>query len=230
MKKILQVSAVLIAAVLMFAGCKNNADEGESLPGTWVSSLEYYQPGTSNNWTFNNNRLAYTCSDPASLNVPQGYSSTYTANVATAPQLYGVRVKIKQDAFTKAEPGIMLFLTTTKDTSGNSVFETYYSLSFYKGSYILYEKEAGKERVCLSRDEGGYANIFNDAINAEGIENEVLFYTDGDKLVLKINGTTITTVSKKLDSGKTSACMIVPDEATGSINANWEFLEFQTGK
>ena len=52
MKKLLQVSAVLLAAVLMFAGCKNNADEGgDDLPGTWVSSLEYYDDWQKNNWT-----------------------------------------------------------------------------------------------------------------------------------------------------------------------------------
>ena len=224
MKKLLQVSAVLLAAVLMFAGCKNNADEGgDDLPGTWVSSLKYYDDWQKNNWTATANKLQYNCSDVSSLG-----GMTYSSGVAEEPQLYGVRVKIKQNSFTDAEPGIILFRTIT----GNE-WDTYYSLTFWKGSYILYEKLSGQDPTCISKTTDGtntYSNTWHDAIKEEGNTNEVLFYTDGDKLVLKVNGSTITTIDKKLDEGYTAACITIPKTATAPINANWEFLEFQTGK
>lgn len=229
MKKLLQVSAVLLAAVLMFAGCKNNADEGgDSLPGTWVSSLEYYDDWQKNNWTATANKLQYNCSDVSALGLKDGYSTTYSAGVADKPQLYGVRVKIKQNTFTEAEPGIVLFRTT----SGNS-WDSYYQLTFWKGSYILYEKLSGQNPTCISQTTDGtntYTNTWHDSIKQEGSTNEVLFYTDGDKLVLKVNGSTVKTIDKKLDSGDTGACISISSRATAPINANWEFLEFQTAK
>lgn len=230
MKKLLQVSAVLLAAVLMFAGCKNNADEGgDDLPGTWVSSLEYYKDWQQNNWTATANKLQYNCSDVSALGIPNGYSTTYAAGVAEEPQLYGVKVKIKQNVFTQAEPGIVLF----KTTAANGSWDTYYQLTFWDGSYILYEKLSGKDRTCLStRTDGSTAvpNKYHDAIKAEGNTNEVLFYTDGDKLVLKVNGSTVTTIDKKLDAGDMGPCIAIPSNATAPINASWEFLEFQTAK
>ena len=234
MKKLLTVAAVLMAAAMFFTGCKNAAnsdDGGEDLPGTWVSTVDYYEANTGNPWSNNKNKVSFSCSNATSLGIEEGYSSTYSCAVSPT-QLYGVRAKVKQNAFTKAEPGLILFLTTTGQGS-NTKFDTYYSLTFYKGSYTLYEKESGKESVCLSTStENGetYENTWHDAIKQEGNSNEVLFYTDGNKLVLKINGTKIATIDKKLDSGKTSACMFVPGGISGAINANWEFLEFQTGK
>lgn len=228
MKKLLQVSAVLIAAVLMFAGCKNNADEGESLPGTWVSSLDYNDDWQKNNWTATANKLQYNCSDVSALGIQDGLSTIYFAGVAKEPQLYGVRVKIKQNTFTEAEPGIVLFRTT----SGNS-WDSYYQLTFWKGSYILYEKLSGQNLTCISQTTDGtdtYTNTWHDSIKKEGSTNEVLFYTDGDKLVLKVNGSTVTTIDKKLDSGDTGACISISSSATAPINSSWEFLEFQTGK
>ena len=239
MKKLLTIATVLLTAALVFTGCSNPAssgdgDDGEKLPGTWVQSVNYYKAETGELWSNNNNKISFGCSDPSTLGIGQKYATTYTCPI-TPTQLYGVRAKIKQNAFTEAEPGIYLFLTTSKDANNNTSFDTYYSLTFYKGSYTIYEKENGKERVCLSsqydaEDDKTYENTWNDAIKAEGNENEVLFYTDGDKLVLKINGTLIKTFDKKLDSGKTCACMFVPGKATDAINANWEFLEFQTAK
>ena len=238
MKKLLSVTAVLIAAALFFAGCNNAANTPEDapeekLPGTWVSSLTYYNPATQGNWTYNKNKVSYKCTNAASLGIEKDYSSTFTCGVS-ATQLYGVRAKIKQDAFTKAEPGLILFLKTSENSNGGSTFDQYYSLTFYKGSYTLYEKEIGKQRVCLSthkyEDGNEYSNTYNDAIKDEGNENEVLFYTDGDKMVLKVNGTLIKTFDKKLDDGKTTACMYIPGGLSGAINANWEFLEFQTAK
>lgn len=234
MKKLLQVSAVLLAAVLMFAGCKNNADEGgDDLPGTWVSSLEYYDALQSNNWTRTANKVQYNCSNISALGLDEGYSTTYAVGLAEEPQLYGVRVKIKQNTFTEAEPGIVLFRTSAKDSAGNNYWDTYYQLVFWDGSYILYEKLTGQTRTCLStRTDGSktVCNTYHDAIKAEGNTNEVLFYTDGDKLVLKINGSTIKTIDKKLDTGDMGACIEIPSNATAPINANWEFLEFQTAK
>ena len=229
MKKLLQVSAVLLAAVLMFAGCKNNADEGgDDLPGTWVSSLKYYDALQSNNWTRTANKVQYNCSDISALGLDEGYSTTYAVGLAEEPQLYGVRVKIKQNTFTEATPGIVLFRTT----SGNG-WDSYYQLTFWDGSYILYEKLDGKDRTCLStRTDGSktVCNTYHDAIKAEGNTNEVLFYTDGDKLVLKINGSTIKTIDKKLDTGDMGACIEIPSYATAPINSSWEFLECQTAK
>lgn len=228
MKKLLQVSAVLLAAVLMFAGCKNNADEGESLPGTWVSSLDYNDDWQKNNWTVSKNKITYNCSNVSSLGIENDHYRTYCAWVANKPQIYGVRAKIKQNTFTKAEPGIMLF-----ETSSNDKFDAYYSLTFYKGSYTLFEKLSGQEPTCLSKstdDEGTYTNTWHDSIKQEGNENEVLFYTDGDKLVLKVNGSTVTTIDKKLDAGNTWVCMDIPSNAASPINASWEILEFQTAK
>ena len=133
MKKLLIVTTALMAAALFFAGCSNpsgssastdpnnqnnsgTTDQTDSLPGTWVKNLENFTTGTSGNWTNNGNKVSFKCSDPASLNIPKGYETTYTRAISQT-QLYGVRARIKQDAFTKAEPGLILFLKTSEDDS-----------------------------------------------------------------------------------------------------------------
>ena len=224
MKKLLSVAVALMTAALFFAGCSNSVSE--TLPGTWVSSVQYYSDGTSGNWTNSRNRISYSCADPSTLGIEANTSNTYFC-YPTPTQIYGVRAKVKQNSFTDTDQGIILFLTSNNDT-GN--WDSYYRLSFWKNSFILFEKLNGSEITCLSQDENGYVNTFSNAINSEGQENEVLFYTDGNNLVIKVNGTELKRIPKRLDSGKAGACIVISDDSTGPINANWEFVEFQTAK
>ena len=231
MKKLLSVTAVLIAAALFFAGCNNAANTPEDapvekLPGTWVSSVPYFDDWSQNNWTASKNQISYNLANPASLNIQQDYSSTYAANI-TQTQLYGVKAILKQESESGADIGLVLFQTS----GSNGNWDTYYELRFWQNSYILYEKLSGEEPTCLSKN-GNIIVTRDNAIKPEGNENEVLFYTDGDDLVIKVNGTEIKRIEKKLDSGKTQASITIYDaeNTPGPINASWKFVEFQTAK
>ena len=231
MKKLLTIATVLLTAALVFTGCSNPAassgDGGEKLPGTWVSSVTYLDDWSQNNWTASKNQISYNFANPASLNIPKKSSTTYAANI-TPTQLYGVKAIIKQESESGADIGLVLFQTS----GSNGNWDTYYELRFWQNSYILYEKLSGEEPTCLSRTEDGYTNTSHNAIKKEGNENEVLFYTDGDYLVIKVNGTEIKRIEKKLDSGKTQASITIYDaeNTPGPINASWKFVEFQTAK
>ena len=218
MKKLLPVTAVLMAAALFFAGCSNSADgPTETLPGTWVSSVEYW-PSNPENWTRNGNTFSYNLTDVSSLGMESGYSYSKVFTIKTSP-IYGVKAKVRQNNFTDSQVGITLF-------AGD---DSYYQLTFWKGSYILYEKLSGGERTCLTMN-NGYINLFNSSIKEEGQTNEVLFYTDGDNLVIKVNGTKLTSIPKKLDSGSAGAMVVLTSNSTSPVNASCEFLEFQTAK
>lgn len=87
MKKLLSVAVVLMTAALFFAGCSNSVSE--TLPGTWVSSVQYYSDGTSGNWTNSRNRISYSCADPSTLGIEANTSNTYFLLPNTNSNLWG---------------------------------------------------------------------------------------------------------------------------------------------
>ncbi len=220
MKKLLSVAVVIMTAALFFAGCSNSADgPTETLPGTWVSSVEYW-PSTPENWTRNGNTFSYNLTDVSSLGMESGYTYPKFCQIKTNP-IYGVKVKIRQNSRTDSEVGIMLFMDDNSSC---------YYLTFVYDSYILYETLPNGERTCLTMN-NGHSNIFNSSvIKKEGQTNEVLFYTDGDNLVIKVNGTLLKSIPKQLDSGFAAPVVGLNSGVTTPINASWEFLEFQTAK
>ncbi|SFI95754.1 hypothetical protein SAMN04487775_1094 [Treponema bryantii] len=228
MKKLLTISAVLLAAALVFTGCSNPAansgDEGEKLPGTWSSSVTYYNDYNQNGWTLKNNTISYKCDDPTTLQIPTNKVQLLSLPISS-DKIYGVNVKLKQAKFTDSEYGI-LFLESG-DSSDNT--NSYYRLTLWQNSYILYEKLSGHAETLLSVN-GEYQNIVNNAIKKEGEENDVLFYTEGEELVLKINGTEIKRIANKLDKGRCHAYVRIPYDATESIAINYNFVNFQTAK
>ena len=219
-KNLLSVTVVLMTAALFFAGCSNSANgPAQSLPGTWVSDVEYYTPGTYNGpcgtWTFDNKNVNYT-----SQTEPD-YTGTSASDslIVSDRQVYGVRAKVTTRS--GAAAGIILPVDTD--------YSSYYTLLIWKDSYMLAERFNGTAKW-LSESNGG-SNTFHRAIRGEGQTNEVLIYTDGNFLIIKINGTQIKRISKKSDSflAGTSA-LLSKEQTTFPVNANWEFLEFQIEK
>lgn len=235
MKKIISLSAVLLTAVLLFSGCSNAAGgdgSGDSLPGKWVSASsladnEYYNDFDNDSWKASKNITSFKCAR-TKLEIQDGYSRQLWLDSFPKP-LYGVHVKIKQKYFTGAECGLLLFYSDEDGNTSTTDDTAYYELSFWKGSYTMREKVKGKEVTQLSGD-NQYKNTWNDAINEEGKENDVLLYSDGDNLVLKVNGTVITTFKRKLNSGTCKSYMYIPSSATGIMDVNWEYVEYQTAK
>lgn len=222
MKKLLSITALLMTAVLFFSSCSNasgGSDSGPSLPGSWTSSINYFDPIQTEKWTRDAGNLTYKWNKSAS---EEGVTSWIPL---TNDQIYGVKVKMKQKVFTEAEIGIYLY----EDGDYKDNTDSYYALYLWKGSYILKEKLSGQTVTYLSGD-GVYSNTWNDAIKEEGNENTVLFYTDGDNLVLKINGTEIKRFKNKLSTGLCNATMSIPKKAAGNIEASWSFVDFQTKK
>ena len=218
MKKLLKLSTLLITAALIFTSCGPKNTEEDGLPGHWTSNPGFYDSWNKDGWTLNNNKVCYTCNDVS--NITENKVATRTLGVIP-DDVEGVHVKIKQQNFTDAECGIRLFVSD--DTA------SYYELLFWKGSYTLIEQLSGQEKNILSKN-GEYSNIWNDAINEEGQENDVLFYSDGKYLVLNVNGVEVKTIERKLESGKCRTLMSIPHGATTPINVNWNFVEFQTAK
>ncbi len=238
MKKLLTLTALLLAASLIFTACANGSSEsddggsgGSKLPGTWVKAsgieeTKFFGDLNKNGWTRIKNKINYTV-DVSTLGIQSGYVSRRWLGFLDQ-DIYGVHVKIKQKAFTDTECGIMLFYSDDDGDANTQEDAAYYELTFWKGSYILKEKvKNNKDATKLSGDAQSQ-NTWNDAIKKEGNENDVLLYTEGDNLVLKVNGTTIKTFKKNLNDGACEACVVIPGNATGTMDVAWNFVEFQT--
>lgn len=229
MKKVLTLTALLLAAAFFFTGCANGSGDsgggggGSALPGHWTTTPSFYASYNEDNWNATDNKINYKAA-ASSLNVPEGYHRNLWLSPVT-DDVYGVHVKIKQKYFTKAECGIRLF--NSGDNKDNS--DAYYELTFYQNSYTLWEKLSGQSATLLSGYDI-YKNTLNDAINPETQENDVLFYSDGDYLVLKVNGVELKSFKSKLNTGKCAALLYVTHGASGIIDVDWNFVKFQTAK
>ena len=218
MKKLLTIATVLLTAALVFTGCSNPAassgdgggDGGSSLPGTWTSNVEYFEDFSKDGWSRSRNVVKYNCTNPSSLNIVEGKSISQWVPY-TGQQIYGFKAKIKQDKFTTGDYGFNFFYDN-KGTSNDYTDDSCYELTFWDTSYMLWKKING-EWTCLSVREGtNSSNIFNDAINPEGQENEVLVYSEGSNLVIKVNGTELCTIPRELEKGSFNALLNIPYE------------------
>lgn len=225
MKKLFALSMLLLTAALFFTGCTNNSNSGsdeEVLPGHWTTAPKFYEAYDGNGWKYNKNTTKYVCTDPKALNIGEKMVLSKWLPVSS-DTLFGVHVKIKQEKFTEAECGIRLF--STGDSQNNT--DAYYQLTFYRGSYTLMEKLSGQDAKCLSGDDK-YKNTWEDEIAEEGEENDVYLYSDGQNLVLKVNGTELKVVERKLNTGLCSSYMYIPYDVSGAINVEWDYEDFQT--
>ena len=232
MKKLLSISAVLLTAALIFTGCAQptvpeNTNPG---PGTWTSNVNFLEEFSENFWTRSKNLMTYNCTNPSSLNIPSGKTLSSWVSYS-ADKVYGFKAKIKQDKFTDGEYGFIFFYDDKNTESPTD--DSYYQLSFWKESYILYKRINGT-MTCLSTPEGtNYSNTFNDAIKPEGQENEVIVYSEGNNLVIKVNGTTIKTITRELEPGTVNALVKIPysvQQNNKTFNTDFTVLSFQTAK
>ena len=231
MKKLLTVTAVLMAAALIFTGCKNAAnsdDGGEDLPGTWTSDAEVFEkykdhPGRK--ITVTDKTVTFTCtpSEVESSDVPsQGFYS-YPYSFTTESIYTGFKVSASGSS-SKSGCGLLF---CGQDVGDNS-WSGYKLLLDYDGFML--------EQI----DEGKYSDITtnwvtNSAIKKEPAANDVTIYTDSDSnIVIKINGTKVYTLKnptyKKGWIGFTAN--IAKDDVTAgkTVTQKYVFKEFQTAK
>ena len=234
MKKLLSISAVLLTAALIFTGCAQptvpeNTNPG---PGTWTSNVNFLEEFSENFWTRSKNLMTYNCTNPSSLNIPSGKTLSSWVSYS-ADKVYGFKAKIKQDKFTDGEYGFIFFYDDKNTDSVDD--DSYYSLSFWDESYILYKVINGTSTCLSSSTSNGttYSNTYNSAIKPEGQENEVIVYSEGNNLVIKVNGTTIKTITRELEPGTVNALVKIPysvQQNNKTFNTDFTVLSFQTAK
>jgi len=204
MKKLLQVSAVLIAAVLLFAGCKNNADD-DSLPGKWKNDIQYY-----------NGTVDMTTAD-AALGVPETAIGTVTWD-GQGGAVYsfespfdpyaGTKDALQQNHFFNYAYGFMGsqysdltgFDAVASCTSSRAPYgfyfnihsesnrwTDYYELLFEGTAFRIGQKVNGEWTTLHAWDNAT-------AINASPKNNNISVYKDGDVIKIKVNGTIISTI------------------------------------
>ena len=198
MKKLLQVSAVLLAAVLMFAGCKNNADEGgDDLPGKWTSELNFYSGQTTDPITKGlltadgKGGVIIQYAKPTQPDPDKPLTENYFRN-----NLYPF----------SSDLNLTGFEATAKSTSSYCTYGFSFNVSddWYNMYQLLLEYDSYKLRKEI---DGTWSDITNwssnKAIKMEPAENTVTVYKDGDSIVIKVNGTTIYTIKNpEITSGQ----------------------------
>lgn len=202
MKKLLQVSAVLIAAVLLFAGCKNNADD-DSLPGNWKSDIQYYNgTETAYKWISNTDKVAIgtvtwdgqggavyhneTPSDP----------NAGTENALIAGYYNGTAYGFMSSDYSDLTgfEATASSATTTPygfcfniHASANSGWTDYYDLQFNGQTFKLTKRVNSTTTTIQSWKTAT-------AIKAQSNTNNVTVYKDGDSIIIKVNGSHIYTI------------------------------------
>ena len=231
MKKLLTLSAALLAASLFFTACSNPSggdNGGGKLPGTWTSNVQYANDYSSEGWTRNRNVIKYNLTNPSSLGLSQNQASNQWL-IYSRDSVYGFKAKIKQNKHTDGEYGFY-FLVNDKGTESVSD-DSGYQLTFWQNSYIL-RKVLNGTTTCLSLN-GGYANVINDAIKKEGQENEVIVYSEGNNLIIKVNGTEIWRGARELEAGTCNAFVRIPysvQQNNIKFTTDFTIVEFQTSK
>lgn len=234
MKKLLSVTAVLIAAALFFAGCNNAANTPEDapeekLPGTWTTEADVFsnytqKPGRAISVT--DKTVTFTCtpSELQSADIPENggfYSFVYSF---TVDNIYtGFKVSASGSS-SKSGCGLIF---CGKDEDNNS-WSGYQLLIDYDG-IVLNQYDKGNRTQII--DDW----LSNDAIKKEPNTNEIAIYTDSDdSIVIMFNGTKVYTIKnpvhKKGWIGFTTN--IAKDDATAgkTVTQKYSFTEFQTAK
>ena len=189
MKKLLQVSAVLLAAVLMFAGCKNNADEGgDDLPGKWKSELSFYNDQTTDKRT----GALVTCDGSGGVIVQN--ANPEQPDSTNPIKENGYRTNLYTFA---SDINLTGFEATAKNTSSYSTYgfcfnisddwSDMYQIDFEYSGFIIYKCiDSNWDKVCDWTQ--------NKAIKAEPAENTITVYKDNADIIIKANGTTLYTI------------------------------------
>ena len=198
MKKLLQVSAVLIAAALLFAGCKNNADD-DSLPGNWKSDITYYS-GTTNMTTKNtslgvNETAIGTVTWDGQGGAVYSFESPFDpyANTSSALQenhFFGYGYGFMSPQYSD----ITGFDATASCTSSRAPYGFYFNINSDSTGWTDYYElliEDNSFRVG-QRVNGEWTTLqaWKDAtaINDTPKNNNIAAYKDGDVIRIKING------------------------------------------
>ena len=220
MKKLLTMSALLLVALLLFTSCPSGPAQI-----TWASSVEM---NTNTNTVFGVGTLSYNSTNNKFVfNIDAG-DVTGTTYVPSSGSF-------KSNFFTVTTDdtylGFKATVDTTEDTYCGFVFNakyqnawSYYILFLHGNSYML--------KKCISGTSSTVASwTTNAAINAAPEENEVIVYKEGSKIIIKINGTEVYTITNpQLQSGGCGpVCCINDDDVEHhtTVTTNWKFNAFQ---
>lgn len=198
MKKLLQVSAVLLAAVLMFAGCKNNADEGgDDLPGKWTNELQFFELQSTDNRTgcqitaSGDGNVICKNDNPTQTDPDHPLTENHFRN-----NLYAFASDINLTGFEATAKCTSAYSTYGFSFNISDDWKNMYQINF-QNNYFIIQKEI----------DGTWSDVKswtkNTAIKAEPAENSVVVYKDGNSIIIKVNGTNIYTIENpEITQGK----------------------------
>ena len=227
MKKLLSVSILLMAALLLFVGCPKEADPN-ALPGAWPTTV---QLRSSTGYAFTdasdndigsltpraNKTFEYVLDDPYEVS-PKPSAGSYTATtftVANDTDLTGFEVEVTSTA---EYCGLAFNITTGSSWS-------YYMLDLSPNSFMIRSKNGS-----TTDTEIGWTR--SAAIKTTGQTNKILVYKDTDgHILVKINDVLVHTIENPLfTSGKVGVeCCATGEEcaAHDAIGTTFKFLRFQ---
>lgn len=227
MKKLLTLSALLLAALLLFTACPSEPDPN-ALPGSWPTNITlrsststlFDKEGGGETGTLTpraNKTFVYELPDPTELDeYPETGSYTATTSIITTndSDCTGFEAEVTSTA---EYYGFAFNLTNGQSWS-------YYILDLSGTSYRVRYKNGSSSDI-----EIGWTP--NAAINATGT-NKVLVYKDrNNKIIIKINDEVVHTIENPIfRSGKVGVlCCVTGEEclSSDSIGTTFKFLRFQ---
>ena len=230
MKKLLSLAAVVLTAALIFSGCQNassSSDDGDKLPGTWLSSPEFKnytsQPfagtGVSSLTNGGSNKFEYkvtsagSCTETidsttiSSVSYPASKDADYT----------GFKATVKSSA--SAHYGFAFNINIV-----NSEW-TYYYILLSDNSYTVKFSNKGSATTLKDWEQ-------NNAIKEAKSENKITVYTDKDsKIHIVINGSDVYQIENpavKQGSFGPVCCLTGTDKSGNrSFTTTYTFTEAQ---
>ncbi len=202
MKKLLSISAILLAAALVFTGCSNpssgSGSDPDALPGKWKTNLDFFT-GT-NDCKYCGGTITHdgkggvvysnpnpTEPDPSSP-MEEGHMTSAFYTICADTNLTGFEATAKSTS-----PYCTYgFGWAISENDWNNMYE----LSFEYNGFILYEEINGVWTPIQ--------NWKNDSsIKKEPGENTVIVYKDGSNIIIKVNGSVIYTIKNaKITKGR----------------------------
>lgn len=244
MKKAVFITSLLMATLLLFAGCLlpeelGLGEDGNKLPGTWYKpkSMRMVKNCNDNIWG------SYTDSKVVWNNIEGSYTYTF----ANAGDMYWngssdeIKIHREEIALDNNITGFKACATSTENTYYGYAFDMYYTQ--HNGNYglLYYRILFGDGEYTLSFIDNIYNKEIelvpwtkNSAIKKSSSQNNILIYTkDNEDIVIKVNDKELYTITGEnvyLSGGQVGILCCVSYQNyrnNKSINTTYNFQEFQ---
>ncbi len=231
MKKLLTISAVLLAAALVFTGCSNPASSSgdgpteKTYPGTWTTDANTwsgYNTSTGRTITVNNNTITVSTNTTTYANMPASGKWSYGADEFTRN---GTFKGFAATATSTSKAGCGFCFGYSEDKDDNSKFSSYV-LIIQDGACLVTKAVDGVWDTVTASDW-----ISNTCINTGNSTNEVVVYTDTDSsIIIEINGTAVRRIqspASTLRVGNVGFSPVISGSDTGTVTQTYTFKKFQ---